>query len=96
MTQIITEYNNEVVKDEDELSELLSEEFTGFLDELWKDPEMTREATEDDGDVPENCRMYTRKAQKLIDNELQNLHAIGAKYYPDGGIDISSHMYQEY
>jgi len=90
---IVEELENEEIADEDEMSEALSEMLTEFCERLEKEEGMTRSAGEND---PEEWSLiWTDKAQKLIDNKLNNLHTIGSKYFPDGGIDIQSHMYRE-
>ena len=91
---IVEELNNEEISDEWEMSDALSEELTEFCMALEKEDGMTRPVNEEDG-ADNNCHfMWTSKAQKLIDSEINRLQVIAQKYYPDG-VDISSHMYRE-
>jgi len=93
---IVEELENEDIADEDEMSEALGELLTEFCEQLEKEEGMTRPIEEDDGDCESASFMWTDKAMKQIDNELNNLNAIGSKYFPYGGINIQSHMYREY
>lgn len=95
---IIEEFSNEEIEDEEEMSEFLSESyFTPFLEELEKQPKML-EPLDDDTEWMRSegvSFLWSWKATKLIDEELARLHAIGQKYFPDGDIEITSHLYKE-
>jgi hypothetical protein len=90
----IEEYNEEI-KDDDEISELLSEEFEAFLEELVKQEDMIRPINEDDGDCENFSFIWTKKACKLIESERDALREIGLKYFPDGDICVESSLFTE-
>lgn len=94
---IVEELENTEVDSEDEMSELLSEQFTSFLENIWDTEGMTREPEETDGgDIPEGGRLYTDKAMPIIKAEEKRLWNIGQKYFPGGDTPVESYMYQEY
>lgn len=94
---IVPELNNEEISDDWDMSEVLSEELTTYCEYLQKQEGMTRKVTEEDGSEPNEywSFMWTDKAMKLIDTELKWLSGIAHKYYPDGDVEIISHMYRE-
>ena len=87
--------NDENIDDEWDMSETLSSMFEDFLLELEKEEGMIRPVRDGDwSDDPKPLFMWTRKAQKLIDEELANLRRLGEKYFP-GEVTIDSYMYRE-
>jgi len=76
---------------------IASELFECFLEQLIRDLSMTREINEDDDLVPDRCAfVYTQKAVRVIENYRNRLYRIGEAHFPDGDINISSYLYNEY
>lgn len=84
----------EYVKDDEEYSEYASEIMDEYCDELAKEEGMTRPTTEDDPE--EYSEMWTTKASRLIEREIQHYYVIGIKHWPDGDIEIKPMQYREY
>lgn len=83
------------VEDVDEFNECAGEELTGFCEDLEKKGE-TRPITEDDVADESWSYIWTNKAQRLIDKEIERLYDIGRKYFGDTlELEISSYMYKE-
>lgn len=94
----ITEFNDEEIEDEEDMSYLLSESmFTPFLEDLEKEPGMLEPLDEDTMWCADEgiSFLWSDKAMKLIEKEHNQLYSIGMKYFPDGDIEITSHLYKE-
>ncbi len=90
------------VNDPSELEEAVEQEMDEYCEELHKEEGMTRPVNEDDpvGDMDaEQIKisfMWTNKAVKMIENEMNQWTSIAAKYYPDEGIEVRTNWYKEY
>jgi hypothetical protein len=84
------------VKDDYEYSEAAAESIDEFCKDLQKEEGMTRSVTENDAyeEIDNIAFVYTHKAQKLIESEINAWTMLGLQHWPDGDIDIEIHITQ--
>lgn len=88
---------DEWFEDDADYSEYASDLVDEYCEILMKEEGMTRPIDEGDPvDVTEPYQfMWTRKAQKKIEAQINHYYALGIEHWPDGDIEINPSAYRE-
>ncbi len=85
--------DGEWVEDDYAFSESAADIVDMLCQSLEEQEGMTIPADQYNGPIEDNCAyVWTDKAQKLIENEIAIWEEVGHKYWPDGEIDIQTHL----
>lgn len=83
------------IETDDDYSEYAAQLVDEYCEELGKDPAMSIPVDQYEGPVEDGwTHVWSTKASRLIDQEINMWTMLGLQHWPDGDIDIQQHLTQ--